>query len=83
MGIVVSANKARSAGFGFDLRTAAPCIIIGFDLARREAHFDFKPFSESSARSIAFKSHLDVPSKGFGTRPKLTQFENVLGETLQ
>ena len=36
------------------------------------------PLSESNARSIAFKSHRDVPERAEGSLPIFTQFEKVL-----
>lgn len=41
------------------------------------------PLSESNARSIAFKSHRDVPESAEGSLPILTQFEKVLTDIPQ
>jgi hypothetical protein len=41
------------------------------------------PLNESNARSIAFKSHREVPRRGEGNLPSFTHLENALVDSPQ
>lgn len=41
------------------------------------------PLNESNARSIAFKSHLEVPAREEGNLPSFTHFEKALTDSPQ
>ena len=50
----------------------------------RDEEFDFeRPLAESSAASIAFKSHRQVPEIGGGSLPARTQVENACADIPQ